>query len=167
MASTSISLNRLNPADQDGYLRDIRALAAEIFRETDFHLPGMDVLYHRAIEMNLLESLLQWACEVDAAAVPAARAAFTDRLKPYLEAWQAMPPVRSLEFLALLCQLPVETFLETVRQVVTDPERPDRWYARFERCRDRSKQDVAGTLEGLRRRLVAYVADGAGTPSKG
>jgi hypothetical protein len=166
MASTPISLDRLSPADQDAYLRDVRALAAEIFRESDFHCSGMDVPYHRAIELNLLELLLQWACEVNAAADPAARTAFGDRLKPYLEAWQAMPPVRSLEFLALLCQLPVETFLDTVRRVATDPECPERWTARFERYRDRSRQDMAGTLEGLRRRLVAYMA-GGGTPSKG
>lgn len=167
MASTPASLDRLNPAEQDAYLRDIRQLATEIFRETDFHLSSLEVPYHRGIELALLESLLQWTCEVDVAADPATRAALTDTLTPYLEPWQSMPPVRSLEFLTLLCQLPVKTVFDAVERGVTDPEHPDRWAVRFARYRDRSKQDLADTIEGLRRRFVTYVADGAGAPSRG
>lgn len=167
MSSTPVLLDRLNPADQDAYLRDIRALAAAIFRETDVHFAGMDVPYHRGIELDLLESLLQWACEVDAVGDPATRRAFDGALTPYLEPWQSMPPVRSLDFLALLCQLPTQTFFNTVGRAIADPERPDKLTARFEQQKGRTKAEYTGTLQGLRRWLAAYVSDSAGTPGGG
>jgi hypothetical protein len=146
-------LDALDRSDPEAYLAEIEALVAVIVENTVGAF--QDVQYHRNIETRLLQNLVQFAYEADGV-MDTVRAA--EILRPHMEAGQKLPRVGSLPFLALLCKLPKDAFLELISKTVTDPEIPDKWIARFEQQKGRTGPEFTDTLQGLQRRLGAFMS---------
>ena len=146
-------LDALDRGDAEAYLTEIEALVHTIVENTVGAF--QDVQYHRNIETRLLQNLVQFAHEADGV-MDTVRAA--EILRPHMEAGQKLPRVGSLPFLALLCKLPKDAFLELVSKTVTDPEIPDKLIARFEQQKGRTGPEFTDTLQGLQRRLGAFMS---------
>jgi type IV secretory pathway TraG/TraD family ATPase VirD4 len=146
-------LDALDRGDPEAYLAEIEALVAVIVENTVGAF--QDVQYHREIETRLLQHLVQFAHEADGVMD---RDRATEILRPHMEAGQRLPRTGSLPFLALLCKLPKDAFFELISKTVTDPEIPDKWIARFEQQKGRTGPEFTGTLQGLQRRLAAFMS---------
>lgn len=147
-------LDALDPSDPHTYRSEIEALVHTIVENT-VNVERGDVPFHRSIETIMLQDLIQFAYEAEPAID---RALAYETLRPFLEPGQEIPRIRSLAFLALLCRLPGQAFMNFIASVVTDPAVPDKWAVRFGQQRDRTKSDLTDTLYGLQRRLAAFMS---------